>query len=438
MSVRTGGVAAFVVVLQLVTPDPISLVTVPQRDARRAARDPPSADISADGRFVAFESYASLVPIDTNARRDVYVLERVSGEVTLETDATDARSDHRRPRISGNGRYLVFESVGAASTGTPPRVDVALCDRWNDTTRVLTVGIGGALANQSSRAPDISDDGQVVVFSSDATNLTAGGDVNGDGEDVYLLNVPTGAVQRISRDYAGAQRLAGTSFSPAISGDGRWVAFASTAPLHQSDAHQGSPQRSKSGVVQIFLRDLERGTTARVSAPTRGHDPDGDSSSPAISGDGRFVAYESRASNLVNNDKNRSADVFLFDRIANSTILVSRAPDGAAANGASGSPALSADGRFVAFHSDASNLECDRRCPSALEDINLLWDVFVLDREKNVIVRVSADPQAGWMESSNAPALAASGLVVAFSSRHPIDTSDRADDFDLFVRAPKR
>ena len=437
MSVRTGGVAAFVVVLQLATADPISLVTIPQRDVRRAARDPPSADISADGRYVAFESYASLVPVDTNTRRDVYVLDRVSGEVTLETDASDTRADHRRPRISGDGRYLVFESA-AASADPAGRVDITLRDRRNDTTRLVSVGIDGAAANGSSRAPDISDDGQVVVFASDATNLTAGGDANDDGEDVYLLTIPTGVVQRISRDQAGAQRLVGTSFAPRVSGDGRWVVFASTAPLHQSDEQHGSHRRAKAGLVQIYVRDLERAATARVSVPVRDRDPDADSSNPAISVDGRFIAYESRASNLVANDRNRSADVFLFDRFANSTVLISRTPDGASGNGGSGSPALSADGRFVAFQSDASNLECDRRCPSALEDINLLWDVFVLDREKQVIVRVSADPEAGWMESSNAPALAGRGdLVVAFSSRHPIDTADRADDFDLFVRAPK-
>jgi Tol biopolymer transport system component len=438
MSVRAGGgFAAALIALQLVTPEPTSLVTVPQRDARRAARDPPSADISADGRYVAFESYASLVPIDTNTRRDVYVLDRISGEVTLETDASDARADHRRPRISGDGRYLVFESASdsAESTG---RVDITFRDRQNDTQRVLTVDTARAAANGSSRSPDISDNGQVVVFASDATNLTAGGDANDDGEDIYLVKVATGVVQRVSRDHAGAQRLTGTSFSPRISGDGRWVVFASTAQLHLSDAHHRSRQRSKPAVVQIYLREVESGPTARVSTPVRDTEPDGDSSNPAISVDGRFVAYESRASNLVANDRNRVADVFLFDRVANSTALISRTPDGAAANGLSGSPALSADGRFVAFQSDASNLECDRRCPAAYEDINLLWDVFVLDRENKVIVRVSADPQAGWMESSTAPALSATGHVVAFSSRHPIDASDRPDDFDLFVRAPKQ
>jgi hypothetical protein len=117
---------------------------------------------------------------------------------------------------------------------------------------------------------------------------------------------------------------------------------------------------------------------------------------------------------------------------------VSRGADGGPANGASAAPAISGDGRFVAFQSDASNLVCARNCPAALQDVNLLWDVFVYDRSSQRISRASVERTGGWMEPSIGPALSGSGDVLAFSSRHPIDVLDRANDFDLFVRALAR
>jgi hypothetical protein len=102
------------------------------------------------------------------------------------------------------------------------------------------------------------------------------------------------------------------------------------------------------------------------------------------------------------------------------------------------SPAISADGRFIAFQSDASDLVCARRCPEASEDINLVHDVFVFDRVTGAMTLVSADSAGGWMEESGAPAMDASGRLVAFTSRHPLHAQDLANDFDLFVRISAR
>jgi Tol biopolymer transport system component len=154
----------------------------------------------------------------------------------------------------------------------------------------------------------------------------------------------------------------------------------------------------------------------------------------AIRRDGRFVAFVSQASNLVAGDRNRSPDVFLYDLTAGSITLVSRGVTGRSANGVSGGPSISSDGRLVAFHSDASDLTCTDRCVPAAEDINLLSDVFVFDRLTGVVTRISAGADGGWMEESAAPALDATGSIIAFTSKHPTDAQDRGEDFDLFLR----
>jgi hypothetical protein len=149
------------------------------------------------------------------------------------------------------------------------------------------------------------------------------------------------------------------------------------------------------------------------------------------------VAFVSDATNLVPGDKNRLADVFLYDTSTGSTVLVSHGAKGGAANGASALPAISADGGVVAFQSDASDLVCARQCGAAVEDINLLPDVFLFDRATAAVTLISGDRTGGWMAPSVAPALDASGRVVTFTSRHPIDASDDRNDFDLFVRVPR-
>ena len=156
---------------------------------------------------------------------------------------------------------------------------------------------------------------------------------------------------------------------------------------------------------------------------------------PAVSADGRFVAFASRATNLVARDRNKSFDVFLYDVKTGSVTLVSRAAGGGVANGASLSPAISADGRLVVFQSDASDMACARNCQPGTEDINLLPDVFVFNRITGQVSPVSVGRRGTWMEESATPAIDASGAVVVFASRHPISTGDVSNDFDLFVRS---
>ncbi len=362
-------------------------------------------------------------------------------------------SEYSHARISGDGRYLVFESRPTALD--TQRADIVLCDRLTGATRVLTRTEGNDTVIGWSRGPEISDDGQVVAFSSAATTLTGGSDANGVLEDVYIVRLPAGTITRASVNSAGVQPDRGNSILPSLSADGRWVAFSSTAPL-DDDARPAAASGEKS-VRQVYLRDAIGGRTTRVTRGANRARPDGDSSVPAISADGLHVAFVSEASNLLDDDDNRAADVFLYDRETDGLIWVSRAADGSSANGESAWPAISGDGRFVAFQSDAANLVCAGRSgacsptpdPSAApgigptpraprvpsDDVNLIWDVFVFDRTSGLTVRVSEDELGGWMEASVGPALDATGQVVAFSSRHAFAAADKAADFDLFVRA---
>ena len=156
------------------------------------------------------------------------------------------------------------------------------------------------------------------------------------------------------------------------------------------------------------MRDTELHTTRHVGA---GWDP-------SISGDGRFVAFVGLEKGLPH--------IFLADLHTGTTRAITKSVRRGLANGASGKPKMSSDGRFVVFQSEASDLV-------AAEDFNLLWDVFVFDRTTGAMTRVSGDADGEWMESSAGPSIDARGSVVAFSSRHPTDVSDKRNDFDLYV-----
>jgi len=415
----------------LVTAEPQSLVTIVQGDGFRSPRAARTSDVSGDGRTVAFESQARLVPADTDDRPDIYVLDRLMGRVTLESGAL-GEGDHTHPRISGDGRMIVFETRPPPAMVTP-RADIAVHDRVEGTTRLLTKTARNNDPYGWSRNPDISDDGRVVAFSSAATTLTDGPDMNGAVEDVYVVHLPGGSITRVSLSASGAQLAQGDSILPSLSADGRWVAFASTAALDEDSAGTAAPAGRRHR--QVFLRDTVEGRTVRVAPAARRGLPNADSSLPSMSGDGRYVTFVSDASNLLDDDRNRAADVFLYDRESGALSWVSRAADGSSAAGESIAPVISANGRFVAFQSDAANLVCTRRCDEQTDDINLIWDVFVFDRTTRQIVRISEDELGGWMEPSAGPSLDATGRVAAFSSRHPVDAADRARDFDLFVRA---
>jgi Tol biopolymer transport system component len=250
----------------------------------------PSA-ISADGRYVAFESLASnLVAGDTNGVQDVFVRDQVNGyttRVSIATGGAQANGGSSGASISADGRYVAFQSdagnlVPGDTNGAP---DVFVRDRVTGATTRVSVATGGTQANNNSQRSAISADGRYVAFSSDANNLVAG-DTNGC-DDVFVHDRDTGATTRVNVATDGTQANENCRYNPltlgvAISADGRYVAFDSTAGNLVAGG-AASPR-------DVFVRDRVTGATTRVSVPS-GSPDFGGSYSPAISADGRYVAF---------------------------------------------------------------------------------------------------------------------------------------------------
>ncbi|HEV8268037.1 MAG TPA: hypothetical protein VGR00_07385, partial [Thermoanaerobaculia bacterium] len=221
--------------------------------------------------------------------------------------------------ISPDGRFVAFESLctNLAPGDSNLWRDVFVHDRWSGATERVSVATGGADGNGPSQLPAISADGRFVVFASGATNFFAG-DSNGVS-DVFLRDRQLGTTERLGTGGSWA----------AISPDARFVAFASPDALVPGDAN---------GLEDVFVLDRQLGTTDRVSVSTAGVAGNQSSSFPAMSPDGRYVAFQSSASSLVAGDTNGRADVFVRDRLLGTTERVSVGPGGAQAADASFSP----------------------------------------------------------------------------------------------------
>ena len=281
----------------------------------------------------------------------------------------------------------------------------------------VSVASNGSQANGNSEEPSISSDGRFIAFISDATNLVTG-DTNGVA-DVFVHDMDTGVTARVSVASVGTQGN-GDAFTLSLSSNGRFVAFGSLATnLVAGDTN---------AVIDVFVHDRTTGTTVRVSIATGGAQANNESFSPAISSDGRFVAFQSDATNLVPFDTNNSSDIFVRDRTTAVTERISVASDGTQANGDSSIAAISSDGRFVAFTSEATNLVAG--------DTNNKADIFVRDRQNNTTERV-ADP-AEFVTGSGtiivAPAISPDGDFLGFrSSANDLVPGDTNNSFDTFL-----
>ena len=267
-------------------------------------------------------------------------------------------------------------------------------------TARVSVASEGTQANLFSYYSSISADGRYVAFESLASNLVAG-DTNGH-HDVFVHDRQTNETTRVSVTSDGTEAN-GYSRRPSISADGRYVAFASWASnLVAGDTNE---------MPDIFIHDRQTGETTRVSVASDGAQANNDSMSPqSISADGRYVAFVSYASNLVVGDTNGHRDVFVHDRQSGETTRVSVASDGAQANSVPEDPRISADGRYVAFASYASNL--------VVGDTNESWDVFVHDRQTGETTRVSVASDGSQSDGGGSwsPTVSANGRYVAFTS----------------------
>lgn len=395
--------------------------------------------ISADGRLIVFTSYSPMVPGPLFQTANLFVRELASGDVwrvdvstpgTLADWPTEALA---RPALSADGRYICFESH---ATNLDPAdqcsgVDLFVRDLTGHTTTLVSNRADGGQGLTGAESGDavISADGSTVAFRSNAQNLVPN-DQN-HAWDVFVTTRTGEAPELISVSTDGVQ--AEQSPSPfvswsedlAISGDGRFVAFVSAASNLVGDDHNNT--------WDVFVRDRLLQTTVRADVSSDGVEANGSVTlgggrSVAISADGRYVAFSSQATNLVPGDTNNTTDLFVRDLVVHTTERVSRSTDGAEANAPSQFPSLSADGRFVVFGSLATNL-----VPGNTEEVS---DLYVRDRQTQTTERVSVTSSGARIKfEPQAPAISGNGRYVVFASDDPdVVPGDTNGAFDVFVR----
>ena len=306
-------------------------------------------------------------------------------------------------------------AVACLLVGALPPVARAAVGGGRNGPDLISLAADGTEADGASFTPAISADGRYVAFASAAARLVPG-DTNA-AEDVFVYDRETRRTERVSLSSAGGQGN-GASYDPAISADGRYVAFTSTA----SNLTSGD----RNGELDVFVRDRVNRRTVLASVGPRGVLGDGPSVASSISGDGRLVAFESDAATLVPDDTNGTGDVFIHDLLTAVTRKLSVAGNGRQTESPSFGAAISADGKSVAFESFSARLVDD--------DTNGALDVFVADVPSGSIERVSLATGGGEADNrSYSPSISADGRIVAFASFAgnlvPDDTNGLLDVF---------
>ncbi|MEP7300749.1 MAG: hypothetical protein ABI699_04415, partial [Caldimonas sp.] len=332
----------------------------------------------------------------------------------------------------GAGNDTLDGGIGADSLVGGTGDDTYIVDTLADTIvelgsqvpQLVSLGSAGQAANGRSQPGAVSDDGRYALFESTASNLVAGG-TNGQS-DVFLRDLATGSVRRVTTDAGGAQAN-GFSGNASLSADGRYVAFESRA----SNLVAGDD----AGLGDIFVKDLQTGAVQRVSTDSAGAQANGASSKASFSADGRYVVFGSDASNLVPDDTNDVADIFVKNLQTGAIARASTDGGGGEANYASDSASISADGRYVAFRSYASQL-----IPGDTGDA----DIFVKDLETGAIQQANigfAFPYDYfyYASSTQRPSISADGRHVSFYSYYEIETGTGDEDgpdveVELFVK----
>ncbi|MET0305224.1 MAG: hypothetical protein ABW196_03220 [Solirubrobacterales bacterium] len=378
--------------------------------------------ISADGNFVAYVGTVGSAPDPAGSGgpgptgTGIFLRDMSGGTTAVDVPFGASEQglgfEAGAPSLSGDGRFLAFasedpdlSSEDRDSSTTPagdtfPVRDIFVYDRLNGQVRLASRSDGrrGTGGNEGSSNPSISADGRYVAFQTNATNI-----LRGSFGGVFVRDLGTSATVPVARvSYRAGGRFDG-GYTPSISAHGRWVAFLTVARLRHGHA------------LEVAVRDMKERRTFFVSRAGGRDGPlgNGDCKLPAISANGRYVAFASEAANLSAIDKGSIEDVFVRDLKTRRTVLVSRANGkrGAAGDGDSSNPSISANGRYVAFESEAGNLGPDANGEDP--------DVFVRDMRSGRLTLVSR--AGGGGAASNAPSanpsISASGRFIAFESR---------------------
>ena len=339
----------------------------------------------------------------------------------VDSNGTAGNGASTEPAISSaDGRFVAFTSLASNLAPIPngSGTQIFLRDAQTNTTTLVSRDTAGNAGNGASSVAAISANGQFVAFTSLAPNLAS--IPGGSGSQIFLRDTIGNATTLVSRDTAGNAGN-GASSQPTISAtNGQFVAFTSLAPnLAPIPGGSGS---------QIFLRDTIGNTTTLVSQNTLSITGDGASSQPTISADGRYVAFTSAATNLAPIIGGSGSQIFLRDTQTNQTILISRDTFGSAGDGTSSRPTISADGRYVAFTSAATNLAPIIGGSGS--------QIFLRDTIGNTTILVSKDTAGNAANgASSAPTVVGDGGFVAFASVASTLASGASAGSQVYVRA---
>jgi hypothetical protein len=396
-------------------------------EADQGASNP---SLSADGRYVVFESGSTNLAPGQLGTLHVYLLDRNSGvieriSVTPSGTASSSGGGATNATVSDDGRFVAFESSANDLVATPGNGQAQLYVRDRQLGITLRLSqVGGALADAAARNSMIAGNGSRVVFETAATNLDAS-DTNGV-EDIYVVSIATGAINRVSVSNAGAQ-AAQRSRRPSISRNGQRVSFDSSAEL----AAGGTTQ-----FEQVYLRDLDLQTTTLVSVNNQGSNGNRDEFEARLSGNGQVVSFGSSSTDLDPPDTNNLSDRFVRDLTGNTTERISLAdasgPFPSQANGDStssirGQRQLSADGRFLVTQTTAKNL-------GFLNLTGTSNQIVRVDRQGNLVRLISADINgAQAISAAFDPAISADGRFIVFrSSTTNLVVGDSNNASDIF------
>ena len=410
----SGQVSNFTVVSVGVPPPPprqslATLATAPGGAAANGVSR--NIALSDGGRFVVFESSASnLVAGDTNNQTDVFVRNTATGAVTR-ASVNDGGSQSSQlngdAKVTRDGRIVLFTqgtSAGAGANGAKIIANGQVCFNTLATNQVVCIskGPGGAPGNGSSNNGAISGDGNKVVYESTSSNIVPT-DGNGNTSDVFLFDKASGGTQILSTTSAGAAATAG-SFSPQLSCNGRNYVFESLANLIITSPAQA-------GTRNIFAVTTTGGKKL-VTIGTGNTAANGDSGKARITDDGRFVFFESSASNLVAGDTNGVKDVFVADLVSNTIRRMSTSATGTQGNGESSNPNIPCDGAWLTFQSNATNL--------ITGDTNGLPDVFIVNMGSSTVALASQAATGGATNGTSGDAeLSPDGTAIGFNSDAP-------------------
>ncbi len=377
------------------------------------------AQVSADGRFVVFQSDANnLLAGDDNDARDVFVFDNQTNTlqaVSLTPTGEFGNGDSYNPSVSDDGRYITYQSSAdnLVEGDTNGYQDIFVYDRLNDTTTRVNVLLDGTQTNRQSHDGRISGDGRYIVFADTGNTLS---DMSDYGSDkLYVYDQQTAELTYLNVALDDTQKNYGYG-NPAISGDGRYVIFNSLASnLVADDTNE---------MADIFVYDRQTGLTQRVNVASDGTQANYHAYDPNISSDGRYVTFYSSADNLVDADTNGQADIFMHDMFTGDTTRISTATDGTQANGSSDSAVFSPDGQYVIYRSMARNLVDG--------DTNGKSDIFIYDLAQGTTQRLILDQQ-GNHHSYN-PVISHGGQVIVFNSlASNLVDDDTNNQSDIFI-----